>query len=363
MLNYDPNESVGIDNLEENSTEQLSYMERESEVLKEVFSELQTVDISADEKYPVLDISLYLKQPFMLSEDIEQHLNTYLDLLKLRYNDSDDKTMLRAVKISIYDRQAVFENGLTPNGNFTYMYNIENIEEGDEDDFDTMNRSLQDLGWEQTTENTKKPDYSKYDTYFDYQELEEDASIHPLSDEEFDWFLKFDKYVALGGGVPGGAKLYLQWELGANTTEGGYLVVIDTFKNFVNRLEGIGARPEYYSEDIDALRRDLVIQNPQFLLFADNQEIIEDPYEARARLIQLNPDKYTSTVESWIEDQADDYTESDDPAAIDNPENKTNSQLLEEEGLENQEDEILNQSSDGESQEESAEEPENSESE
>lgn len=345
VYNNQSGSGIGYDSatLPENSEEQLEYMQTKSDELKEVFSELQIINTSPD-NYPVLEIDLYLKQPFMRRRDVESYLNTYIDLLKLRYNDSKSDTRIKAVRIEIYDREVVFSQNLPSNGTYTYMLASEYVDEP-RDDYDNRNRSMYDIGWEQTTMQSRTPDYNRYAVYFDYQELREDASVQPLSDEEFEWYLKFEQYAALAGGVPGAARLYLQWELGANTTQGGYLAVIDSFNIFVDRLRDINARRDFYSDDPDSLRRQLVITNPQFLLFADHGEIIEDPYEARARLININSSLYTRPVERWIENRAGNYTSLDDPASVDNPDNMTNTQLLESEALESQEEDILNQSS------------------
>lgn len=335
--------------LEENSVEQLAFMETNSVELKEVFSELQVMNSSGD-NYPILDVALYLKQPFMEASELETYLNTYVELLKLKYNDTEDDTKIKAINISIYDRQRVFEKGLPSNGNYMYMLSPANVlspEESD-DPYGTANLGMTELAWNQTVESTEEPDYTKYSATFSYLELIEDPSVTPLSDEEFDWYLKFEQYATLKGGVDGGAQLYLQWDLGANLSENSFIAVIDSFEMFIARLDALEAKKEFYNEDPDALRRQLVITNPQFLLFADHEELIEEPFEARARLIEINPDLYTSTVEDWIEEQADNYTEADDPAALDNPDNKTNTQLLEDGELETQEEELLEQSSDAE---------------
>ena len=356
MLNYDPNKGIpSAENLEPNSPEQIAYMEENSAELKEVFSELQTMDIGYNAQYPVLDIALYLKQPFMPSTEIQAHIEMYMDLLKLRYNDEEEGTKLRAVIINVYDRKAVFEQGLEPNGTYRYMYSSENVKHPDEDDenFDTQGMSTVDLAWQQTIENEKEPDYDKYAETFTYNDITLNAGAKPMSDEEFEWFLKFDKYIALVGSVGGGADLYLQWDLGANTSEDGYVQVTQTFEEFVYRLDAINAKTSYYADNLYDLYEDLAIQNPQFLLFAEYEEIIDDPFDARARLIELNPDRYSEVIEAWIEEQAGNYSSESDPASADNPENKTNSQLQEMEELENQEEDILNQSSDAESTDES----------
>ncbi len=350
MLNIDNQNQLGAAGvLEENSVEQLAFLESNSLELKEVFSELQVMNSSGD-NYPILEVSLYLKQPFMESSEIETYLDTYVELLKLKYNDSEENTKIKAINISIFDRQIVFERNLEPNGNYMYMLSPENVVASEETDdpYETANQGMTELAWNQTIESKGEPDYSKYASSFSYMELIENAAVEPLSDEEFEWYLKFEQYVTLGGGVDGGAQLYLQWDLGANLSDNSFIAVIDSFDMFIARLDAVEAKKEFYMEDPDALRRQLVITNPQFLLFADHDELIEEPFEARARLIEIDPDLYTSTVEDWIEEQAGNYDDSDDPASLDNPENKTNTQLIEDGELETQEEAILEQSSDSE---------------
>lgn len=329
-MNKSTDSETGVD-FKQNTPEEMKYIKDKSKALKNVFSELAVVNTSGDKKYPVLEIALYNKQPFMESADLELNMFDYLQLLKLKYNDEKDGVKIRAVRVKLYDRQIVYENGLKPNG--TYMYLLKNEEfkeDKSSDKYEDANKSQLDITWDYTVNYEGKVDYSKYQEVFDYQELKLDPSVEPLSDEEFAWFLKLDKYVALSGGVQGAGKLYLQWELGANTTKGGYLVVVNTFKAFVDRLTKLEAFDSYYSEEEIMLKRDLIITNPQFLLYVETDEIEENPFKARNKLLKINPDLFSDVLETWTEEFAEEYgenyDEANDPANPDLKKNQTKSQ-------------------------------------
>lgn len=54
-----------------------------SQELKETFSLLDERSTGVDSKYPVLELDLYVKRPFIESFDLESELNKYVDALKL----------------------------------------------------------------------------------------------------------------------------------------------------------------------------------------------------------------------------------------------------------------------------------------
>ena len=338
--------SSKVENLEPNSEEQLAFMKDSSESLKEVLSELQVINVGVDPRYPMLDIDLYLKKPFISSRDLEDALNLYLDLLKLKYNDDNDKKYLSGVRINIYDRKVVFEKRLRPNGTYTYMLHKNNVEESD-DKFDRV-INISQAAWELTMDRKKKPNYRDYQVQFEFNELTRNPSISPLSDEEFEWYLKYKVYQAMAGNSNPGSRLYMQWELGANTTRDGFYLVTKSFEKFEDRLKGINAVTDYYTtkDDLYSLKQELAISNPQFLLYVETREIEEDPMEARRKLILYDSSNYTRIIENWIDRQSSEFPEIVDPASPQLDKNKTNSQLLESEVISTQEENILENSID-----------------
>jgi hypothetical protein len=253
-------------------------------------------------------VDLYLKKPYMIMGDIEMKLEQYVNLEKNKYNVNDTK--IRAIRFQIYDRKAVWEQNLKPKGTFEYRLSTEEnpktSTKNDEtviggNDTGVEEQKIQQIAWDNTTITQKKdPDYDNYVLEGDFHPLTKSSNSEPLTDQEFEWFLKYDVYQTLGDGP----SLYLAWELGVEPTESDMRGIQKQFDTFVTRLSEMNDFTSYNSDNVDKLKRDLVISNPQLLYYATTGKVLEDEYEARQALVKDYPELYKDTVNDWLDEQA-----------------------------------------------------------
>ncbi|MCY8636571.1 hypothetical protein MOD96_01980 [Bacillus sp. S17B2] len=289
-----------------NTNNELKELKAGSKELEEVFSQLQETPVGTSDSLPAYEVSLYLKQPFISEDDLTADIQKYVDLMKLKVNDDKNDKYLLGLKIKVYDRKIVFDKDLTPRATAYYMLKKESSKDSKtEDQYDSLG-DQDELIWDKTLQQTKNPNYKE-----DYQllvngfsELDDSQKITPLSDEEFAFYLKLNMYNSLMGDTYGGAQLYLQWDLGRNVSNDGVVAIVNEFENFEKRQTDIGGLDDYY-DNVDYLKQDLAIKNPQFLLFATTNEVVDDAQEAQKKLIESDPDLYTQVIEDHIQEKAD----------------------------------------------------------
>lgn len=291
-----------------NTPEELRSLEEESLKLQEQFSELEFAPQSINDKNLVYKISLFMKQPFMSEDEINDAMYNYVKALKMKYNDSTNDTYLTGVKFELYDRKAIFDEGLAPRATVYYMLNDIDLDEVKKDKY-VQNENVTELTWNATIEQEKEPDYTDYQLVtMGFTPLDSESTVKPLTDEEFAFYLKLNKYNALAGSVLGGAQLYLQWDLGQNVYKDGVGAILKEFTSFTERQTELGGLDDYY-DNVDILKRELAIDRPQFLLFAETTEVVDSREEAQKKLIEFNPDLYTDTIKEAIEEKANELEE------------------------------------------------------
>ena len=195
-----------------------------------------------------------------------------------------------------------------------------------------VNSSVEGIA-EGETESAKKIKSKDYREYFDYESLTTDKNTVGLTDEEFEVFLKLDKYVALAGGFDAGIKLYLNWELGANIDEKSYINIVTQFKEFRDRLSAVGEPTEYFSDgnNLVVLQDKMLVTNPQILLYNKTGMVVTDPTEARKQLLEDYADEYEFTLVQFAEKQGTMYNEYNkvyEPANNNFINNMTNTQKI-----------------------------------
>lgn len=271
-------------------------MVNKSKEISYIFSEFSTYNVGNSTKLPAYEVNLYLKQPFISSAEFDTAIDDYIELLKWRVNDEKTKTYLAAVRINVYDREIIYRKNLEPRAYIEYKWREE-----DEKKKKKSDEFLQDtdLRWEQTVSNKKEPDYEKYYTNVKFESLDTGKGIEPLSDEEFAFLLKLDLYGSVNDGdVVAGIITYLEWDLGRNLSKSGITSILREFYTFTARHYRIGGQTRYY-EDKYAVRRELAISNPRFLVFALTKEVMDDELTAKRRLIKLDAKQY---LPLYIED-------------------------------------------------------------
>lgn len=322
--------------------EHLAYLEDSSKMINKMFlnldedtdymlfgadpSSLIAVDNTVSLKY-----NLYVRKPFTDADTIESSLEDFLEMVKVQAKSKGYK--LRSLQVNLYFRKELFDENITPSGTFKYMldYNVLDLETLQKDN-KYINSSVEGIA-EGETALAKKVNTKNYKTYFDYEPLVTDKNAKPLTDEEFAFYIKLDKYVALAGGFDAGVKLYLNWELGANIQENSYINIVTQFKTFQDRLDAVGEPVYYFSEgtNLVVLQDKLLINNPQLLLFNLNNTVVSDPTEARKQLLEDYADEYEFTLVQFAETQGQmyiDYSKVYEPASNNFMNNMTNSQKI-----------------------------------
>src|SRR5699024_7177688 len=167
-----------------------------------------------------------------------------------------------------------------------------------------------EMNFQDTIGREDDPDYEEYDLIVrEFDQMKYKDGVEPLTDQEFSFYLKMDMYsTLLGGSRYGGARTYLQWDLGKDVYKDGIVSIEKEFEEFKDRHLELNGQVTYYDNEY-LLKQEMVIDNPQFLLFVTEDEIEEDPLEAQKRLLELNEDLYKRPLEEYVEDKSNDLSE------------------------------------------------------
>lgn len=302
-----PESSKLIKNSKPNTLEEVKEMKDVTESLDEDFSILDERKEGSQEKYPAYNLSLYMKKPFMNEDDLKKDIEKLIEIYKWKtdYN-------LSGMKIQLYDRKEVFEKDYLPRTTIYYSWKIteDAIKEEDEGGTFIYGDDIQDITYQDTIEAGKKPEYEEYVLDLgQFQQMKNDESITPLSDQEFSFYLKMHLYNELKEGSDyGGARMYLQWDLGRSLTKDGITAIVKEFREFQDRHLKLNGQREYI-ENLEFVKRDLAKESPQFLLFAETGEIVDDPLDAQKKLIEFSSGIYTKPLEDYIEEKSQDITD------------------------------------------------------
>ena len=305
VTSYEPNRLTP--DVEPNTVEEVSAMKEVTKELDNTFSRLDMIDITVSEEYPAYEVYLYLKEPFIDQFELEEKLKDYIDIFKWKTNDT-----LSGLKIYIYDRKEVYDKDLKPRA--TVYFSEELTEEDLTDEEDGGERELgedtNEMNFQDTIGREDDPDYEEYDLIVrEFDQMKYKDGVEPLTDQEFSFYLKMDMYsTLLGGSRYGGARTYLQWDLGKDVYKDGIVSIEKEFEEFKDRHLELNGQVTYYDNEY-LLKQEMVIDNPQFLLFVTEDEIEEDPLEAQKRLLELNEDLYKRPLEEYVEDKSNDLSE------------------------------------------------------
>lgn len=282
------------------SEEVLQRLITESEEIKVNFSLLEErITEYPDERYPYYEVDLYVKQPFITQSDLELSLKSYVDTLKLLLE--QEGMQPKAVRFNLYDRKALWEQRLDPKGVYEYRWSYREIKEDQiyTTAQGTITETVQEAAWRLTTTSKGKPDYSKYALEGNYHYLRQVNGVEPLTDQEFEWYLKYDAYRMFGDPT----RVYMEWELGGSQRDAGNSAIGRQFRAFQQRLQAVGDKLEYHDYP-DGLKLDLIITHPQFLYYQETGKVAEDDIDARSKLLASEPQMYTNVINQWLEEQA-----------------------------------------------------------
>lgn len=303
--------------------EKIETLQTGSVEIKESFSLLDEMEISTVEGQSVYEISLYNKKPFIETRDMEMLLDKYVKSLEIVEETYDRE--LRAVKFILYDRKIKYDLGVRPDGVYYYGIPYQSLPQEEKDDENSRYYSMspQEVAYDYTSLYApEKIDKSLYSLYGDYRQLRRVPGVVPLSDQEYNWYVKLDAYTTLGEAT---GSLYLEWELGAPKNSTAARLFRQDVREFRKRLSTLGEETSLYEVDsisVEDLKRDLVIENPSFLWYVESGQVEENAIQARALLVEEYPDKYQKVVEDWVrslaEDQIRQMQQGTDPATSGN---------------------------------------------
>jgi len=303
-VTYEPNRLTP--NAEPGTVEEVSAMKEVSEELDNTFSRLDMINATVNEKYPAYEVYLYLKEPFITKLDLENKLKDYIDIFKWKTNNT-----LSGLKIYIYDRKEVYDKDLKPRATvyFSEKLTSEDLLDVSEGGDRERGEDTNEMNFRDTIGKDEAPDYEDYDIVVrEFRPMRYKDGVEPLTDQEFSFYLKLDMYSTLiGGSRYGGAKTYLQWDLGKDVYKDGVVSIEREFKDFRDRHLELNGQVSYYDNEY-LLKQDLVIENPQFLLFVTEGEVEDDPIEAQRKLLESNAELYKKPLEDYIENKSNELS-------------------------------------------------------
>lgn len=309
--------------------EQIETLQQGSEVVKDTFSLLDQVDVSTVDGQVVYELYLYNKKPFIDSGDLENALRDYVKSLEIVEATNDRE--VRAVKFNLYDRKVKFDTGVNPDGVYYYGIPYVSLPEDEKNDVNSRYYSMSpvEVAYEYTsTYAPEKLDKDKYQLYGNYKHLRRVPGVEPLTDQEFEWFVKLDTYTTIGADS---GSLYLEWELGAPRSSSVSRLFRQDVRSFRQRLTALGDESTVYDNNnfnVREMKRRLVINNPSFLWYAETGQVEENAIEARRLLVEKYPADYQKVVEDWVESLAEDQIkqmqQGQDPATSPKKEDESN---------------------------------------
>lgn len=289
------------------SLAEVEAMKEFSTELDDTFSLLEETTEGSNPDYPAFNVFLYLKKPFISENDLMAEVNKLIDIYKWR-----EDYHLSGMKINIYDRKEVYDLGYEPRTTMYYMKKLSEETTLTEEEGGSYipGTDVFEMNFQETIEVGEQPEYEDYVLNPGaFRAMKTDESITPLTDQEFSFYLKMYLYSALKDGSDySGAQLYLQWDLGRSLTEGGVNTILREFRAFKDRHLDLNGQKEYI-DNIEYIKRDLAIESPQFLLFAETGKIVSDPLEAQKELLKYNSSVYQRPLEEYVEERSTEISE------------------------------------------------------
>lgn len=257
-------------------------------------------------QYIVLD--LFMKKPFMSDSDLNEALNSEVSEIKDKYNGSHNQK-LRAIGIRLYDRKIVYDMGLTPravadytlgkaqaenmmkdttdNKNQQKMFNKKQLNQAQQNGIITQESPAQQC-WDATLNNKKRVNYQQYAlNVYGFHQYNKDAVAHPLSDQEFAFWLKLKMYqTAIGDSddMDGAIKLYLNYDLNGNVDKKNFVAISQNFNKLNQREEKIGDETNYFPNTY-YLKCYLAVYRPQLLYLIMTGQSVKNYFEAQKKII------------------------------------------------------------------------------
>lgn len=266
-----------------------------------------------------LTYDLYLKKPFIQTNDLNTELRNFVQTVLDKYNVTHN--VVKAVGIRLYDRKIVWDKGLQPRAVAFYSIQQEiaskeikkgngasnkdgniTIEQADgtKDEINTYtNTTLPEQAWNYTISNNEKINYQQYDlTVLGFNQYDTTAITKPLTDQEFGFWLKLKLYEKIIGSnnIDSAVMMYMNYDLGGNVSYQDFITIAKDFEEFDNRESKLGDATDFYPNDV-TLRQMLAVYRPQLLFYVlSNGQMIKSRTEAQKQLVETQPQVYSKVI-------------------------------------------------------------------
>lgn len=283
-----------------NYDNKIEFIEGEGKEIKKYFSLFNQNGVKTKKGDIDYTLDLYLKKPFIKRENLEIKLKTLIELIKTQSQARGEN--VRSVRILIYDREISYNLMAKPVGEYFYALPFTKIPE-EEQLKENRGLTAAEVAYYYTVNGDGKKDYSKNELYGDFRELDSKTGEEPLTDQEYEWFVKYDMYKNLGKGL----QTMLEWEYGV-TPDNRMGEVEMELSRFLDRVTEIGDYKTLFDdENITKIgkERELAKENPSLLLYMKSGIIDENEVTARAKLKENFPGEYDQAINEWIDEKAD----------------------------------------------------------
>lgn len=290
--------------------EDFSQIRQQQENAMYYFSLLDVSDMGVEGE-SVIMMDVFLKRPLQSEENITQAYNDLVEVIKYKYTTNDN--LLKGARIEVYDRMVQYEEGVEPVGLVMYTPNRDTsiaVVHGEEANLEGITIDYLETMWTAAqTIPAEEIDYELYNTIVNY-----DANTDvdkPLTDEEFQFYLKMNRYMVMTGGWEEGIRKYLEWELGVVEDLVSTDMVEQGYMDFINRVADKGIKFDYYEQYEWALKSEMLIRNPKWVYYLETGEYTTSDLEALKGVVQEDEEYLEILVTNTMEQEEMDAVKED----------------------------------------------------
>lgn len=290
--------------------EDFSQIRQQQENAMYYFSLLDVSDMGVEGE-SVIMMDVFLKRPLQSEENITQAYNDLVEVIKYKYTTNDN--LLKGVRIEVYDRMVQYEEGVEPVGLVMYTPNRDTsiaVVHGEEANLEGITIDYIETMWTAAqTIPAEEIDYELYSTIVNY---DSNADVDkPLTDEEFQFYLKMNRYMVMTGGWEEGIRKYLEWELGVVEDLVSTDMVEQGYMDFINRVADKGIKFNYYEQYEWALKSEMLIRNPKWVYYLETGEYTTSDLEALKGVVQEDEEYLEILVTNTMEQEEMDAVKED----------------------------------------------------
>lgn len=282
--------------------EDFSQIRQQQENAMYYFSLLDVSDMGVEGE-SVIMMDVFLKRPLQSEENITQAYNDLVEVIKYKYTTNDN--LLKGARIEVYDRMVQYEEGVEPVGLVMYTPNRDTsiaVVHGEEANLEGITIDYIETMWTAAqTIPVEEIDYELYTTIVNYDSNTDVDK--PLTDEEFQFYLKMNRYMVMTGGWEEGIRKYLEWELGVVEDLVSTDMVEQGYMDFINRVADKGIKFDYYEQYEWALKSEMLIRNPKWVYYLETGEYTTSDLEALKGVVQEDEEYLEILVTNTMEQE------------------------------------------------------------